>query len=160
MSDIRQSAFAYPSPASHLPRTDLSLREILDMYRDNDLLKQILTAKTEEDKRRAEEEKCKAEQFRLQCKQVELEMMREQKKPPTIFTGVPREALNTSYNTKTSPSDIHSPYLPIPPTIDPHYSATTPTSAGGRLSPPSSVSNTHENSNNSNVLPFGSHHHH
>ncbi|KAG9301751.1 hypothetical protein G9A89_003298 [Geosiphon pyriformis] len=149
MSDLRnQSAFAYPSPASHLPRTDLSLREILDTYRENnDLLKQILAAKAEEDKRRAEEEKYKTEQLRLQCKQVELEMLREQKKPPTIFTGVP--PLNPGYNVK-SPSDIHSPYLPIPQPMDPHYSATTPTSAT-RLSPPSSASNAHDS------VSFGSH---
>ena len=40
--------------------------------------------------RRAEEEKFRTEQLRLQCKQLDLEMMREQRKPPTIFTGVPR----------------------------------------------------------------------
>ncbi|CAI2184988.1 9519_t:CDS:2 [Funneliformis geosporum] len=109
MSELRnQSAFSYPSPATNtLPRTDISLREILDTYRDNnDLLKQILNAKVEEDKasilffdycflldRRAEEEKYKTEQLRLQCKQVDLEMLKEQKKPPTIYTGVPRNYL-------------------------------------------------------------------
>ncbi|CAG8494424.1 13266_t:CDS:2 [Acaulospora colombiana] len=134
---MRSSAFSYPSPATKIPRTDISLREILDTYRDNnDLLKQILAAKAEEDKarnlefyvigsqdKRAEEEKYKTEALRLQCKQVELEMLKEQKKPPTIFTGVPH---------------IHSPYLPIPPPI-----ATTPTSAT-RLSPPSSANNGHD----------------
>lgn len=53
MSDLRnQAAYSYPSPATNtLPKNDISLREILDMYRDNhDLLKQILNAKSEEDK--------------------------------------------------------------------------------------------------------------
>jgi hypothetical protein len=53
MSDLRnQAAYSYPSPATNtLPKADISLREILDMYRDNhDLLKQILSAKSEEDK--------------------------------------------------------------------------------------------------------------
>jgi hypothetical protein len=54
MSDLRsQSTYSYPSPATNttLPRTDISLREILDTYRDNnDLLKQILSAKVEEDR--------------------------------------------------------------------------------------------------------------
>ena len=53
MSELRnQAAYSYPSPATNAsPRTDISLREILDMYRDNhDLLKQILSAKSEEDK--------------------------------------------------------------------------------------------------------------
>ncbi|CAG8498280.1 4789_t:CDS:2, partial [Dentiscutata heterogama] len=172
MSDHRtQSVFSYPSPATNPPpKTDISLREILDTYRDNnDLLKQILAAKAEEDKtertcyhfqrdsgstmsdtpcsvlspeqtriRRAEEEKYKAEAVRLQCKQVELEMLKEQKKPPTIITGVPPMNTSSSFNMK-SPSDISSPYLPIPPPNDTHFSAnaTTPTSAT-RLSPPSS----------------------
>ncbi|CAG8559219.1 8449_t:CDS:2 [Diversispora eburnea] len=93
MSELsRQSAFSYPSPATKIPRSDISLREILENYRDdNDLLKQILAAKAEEDKRHAEEEKYKVETVRLQCKQVELEMLKEQKKPHTIFTGVPRK---------------------------------------------------------------------
>ncbi|CAG8609994.1 8610_t:CDS:2, partial [Dentiscutata erythropus] len=141
MSDHRtQSVFSYPSPATNPPpKTDISLREILDTYRDNnDLLKQILATKAEEDKRRAEEEKYKTEAVRLQCKQVELEMLKEQKKPPTIITGVPPMNTSSSFNMK-SPSDISSPYLPIPPPNDTHFSAnaTTPTSAT-RLSPPSS----------------------
>ncbi|CAG8572001.1 10520_t:CDS:2, partial [Acaulospora morrowiae] len=143
MSDLRSSAFSYPSPATKIQKTDISLREILETYRDNnDLLRQILTAKAEEDKRRAEEEKHKTEALRLQCKQVELEMLKEQKKPPTIFTGVPPINTSSSFNSK-SPSDIHSPYLPIPPPIDTHFPATTPTSAT-RLSPPSSANNGHD----------------
>ncbi|CAG8460936.1 4288_t:CDS:2 [Racocetra fulgida] len=121
MSEHRtQSVYSYPSPATNpSPRTDISLREILDTYRDNnDLLKQILAAKAEEDKRRAEEEKYKTEAVRLQCKQVELEMLKEQKKPPTIITGVPH---------------THFP-----------ATATTPTSAT-RLSPPSSSSHGNDN---------------
>ncbi|CAB4382409.1 hypothetical protein RhiirA5_360629 [Rhizophagus irregularis] len=147
MSDLRnQAAYSYPSPATNtLPKADISLREILDMYRDNhDLLKQILTAKSEEDKRRTEEGKYKTEQVRLQYKQVELEILREQKKPPTIYTGVP--PVNTStpgFNVK-SPSDVHSPYLSIPPPIDAHFPATTPTSATPRLSPPSSATTGHD----------------
>ncbi|RHZ70614.1 hypothetical protein Glove_269g24 [Diversispora epigaea] len=146
MSEIsRQSAFSYPSPATKIPRSDISLREILENYRDdNDLLKQILAAKAEEDKRHAEEEKYKAETVRLQCKQVELEMLKEQKKPHTIFTGVPPMNTSSSFNVK-SPSDIHSPYLSIPPPIDSHFPATTPTSAT-RLSPPSSANNNNNSS--------------
>ncbi|CAG8478736.1 2499_t:CDS:2 [Paraglomus occultum] len=143
MSDSRSlSTYAYPSPASHRSKNDLSLREILDTYRDNnDLLAQILATKAEEDKRKAEEEKFRTEQLRLQCKQLDLEMMREQRKPPTIFTGVP--PLSSGFSVK-SPSETHSPFLNIPPPIDTHFSATTPTSA--RLSPPSSAT-PHENVN-------------
>ncbi|CAG8492794.1 36206_t:CDS:2 [Racocetra persica] len=148
MSEHRtQSVYSYPSPATNpSPRTDISLREILDTYRDNnDLLKQILAAKAEEDKRRAEEEKYKTEAVRLQCKQVELEMLKEQKKPPTIITGVPPMNSSSNFNMK-SPSDISSPYLPIPPPNDTHFpaTATTPTSAT-RLSPPSSSSHGNDN---------------
>ncbi|CAG8475678.1 5699_t:CDS:2, partial [Scutellospora calospora] len=147
MSEHRtQSVFSYPSPATNPPpKTDISLREILDTYRDNnDLLKQILATKAEEDKRRAEEEKYKTEAVRLQCKQVELEMLKEQKKPPTIITGVPPMNTSNSFNMK-SPSEINSPYLPIPPPNDTHYPATTPTSAT-RLSPPSSSNHGNDNS--------------
>ncbi|CAG8727674.1 8454_t:CDS:2 [Gigaspora margarita] len=112
MSDHRtQSVFSYPSPSTNPPpKTDISLREILDTYRDNnDLLKQILTAKAEEDKRRAEEEKYKTEAVRLQCKQVELEMLKEQKKPPTIFTGVPHAHFPANATTPTSATRLSPP---------------------------------------------------
>ncbi|RIB29236.1 hypothetical protein C2G38_2027910 [Gigaspora rosea] len=112
MSDHRtQSVFSYPSPSTNPPpKTDISLREILDTYRDNnDLLKQILAAKAEEDKRRAEEEKYKTEAVRLQCKQVELEMLKEQKKPPTIFTGVPHAHFPANATTPTSATRLSPP---------------------------------------------------
>ncbi|CAJ0828498.1 11514_t:CDS:2 [Entrophospora sp. SA101] len=53
MSELRnqQSAYSYPSPAQTITKADITLREILDTYReDNDLLKLILATKTEEDK--------------------------------------------------------------------------------------------------------------
>ncbi|CAG8559224.1 8450_t:CDS:2 [Diversispora eburnea] len=56
---------------------------------------------------------------------------------------------SSSFNVK-SPSDIHSPYLSIPPPIDSHFPATTPTSAT-RLSPPSSANNNNSSGQHENV---------
>jgi len=150
MSELRnqQSAYSYPSPAQTITKADITLREILDTYReDNDLLKLILATKTEEDKRRAEEEKCKTEKFKLQCKQVELELLKEQKKPPTIFTGAPsiNNASSTANFNVKSPSDMNSPYLSIQPPLDSHFSNTTPTSATTHFSPPPSANNHNSN---------------
>ncbi|CAJ0646059.1 4398_t:CDS:2, partial [Entrophospora sp. SA101] len=72
--EFENSVYSYPTLAQIITKTDITLREILDTYReDNDLLKLILVAKAQEDKA-TEEEKCKAERFRLQHRQVDLEI--------------------------------------------------------------------------------------
>ncbi|OBZ91291.1 hypothetical protein A0J61_00686 [Choanephora cucurbitarum] len=58
-----------------LSLSDITVAEILDIYKhDTELLKHILAAKTEEDKRRAAEEIRRAEEARLQSKFIDLQL--------------------------------------------------------------------------------------
>ncbi|CAO3658971.1 unnamed protein product [Umbelopsis ramanniana] len=77
------SAFQWPSPSqTPLLYSDISIKDILDTYQhDVELLKVILLAKAEEDKKRTAEENCKAEEARLRAKTIELELLRESKAP-------------------------------------------------------------------------------
>ncbi|RKP08231.1 hypothetical protein THASP1DRAFT_29963 [Thamnocephalis sphaerospora] len=66
-----------PSPAAPGERSDLSLRDILERYANNeDMLRLVLTAKIEEDKRRREYSRALSEQALLERCKAELEMMR------------------------------------------------------------------------------------
>ncbi|KAJ2958482.1 hypothetical protein NQZ79_g5945 [Umbelopsis isabellina] len=75
------SAFQWPSPSQvALSYSDISIKDILDTYQhDVELLKVILLAKAEEDKKRTAEEVYKAEEAKLRSKTIELELMREAK---------------------------------------------------------------------------------
>ncbi|KAL1917362.1 uncharacterized protein VTP21DRAFT_5018 [Calcarisporiella thermophila] len=108
------------SPASTSVSADLTVTELLDKYRDIDdpeLLKVILVAKAEEDRRRQEEERVRLEQLRLQGRKVELDILLEQRKPCTLCPhSVPNTPLEPSVSTySTSPSSVFTPFeLPLP----------------------------------------------
>ncbi|KAI9245158.1 hypothetical protein BY458DRAFT_591279 [Sporodiniella umbellata] len=74
------SAFQWPIPQQS-NSSEISIREILDHYgNDPELLKCILTAKSEEDKKKSARDTLKAEEARIQLRQMDLEMAREQSK--------------------------------------------------------------------------------
>ncbi|KAL9554562.1 hypothetical protein MBANPS3_002755 [Mucor bainieri] len=89
------SAFQWPIPPSspsHMkPNTqstlaDITVKEILERYNeDPELLKYILTAKTEEDKRKAAKDTLRAEEARIQLRHMDLELCREQAKASAKF---------------------------------------------------------------------------
>ncbi|KAI7859693.1 hypothetical protein BDC45DRAFT_427348, partial [Circinella umbellata] len=57
---------------------DLSLRQILERYKDDfEILKHVLTAKVEEDKKITAQDTLKIEQARIQLRELDLELMRE-----------------------------------------------------------------------------------
>ncbi|CEI85786.1 hypothetical protein RMCBS344292_00237 [Rhizopus microsporus] len=87
-----QSAFQWPIPPLSQPNSspEISVREILDRYSDDpELLKYILTAKSEEDKKKAARDTLKAEEARIQLRQMDLEIAREQSKSRTATTAQP-----------------------------------------------------------------------
>ncbi|KAG0739801.1 hypothetical protein G6F57_006477 [Rhizopus arrhizus] len=80
------SAFQWPIPPSSQPggSSEISIKEILDRYSDDpELLKCILAAKSEEDKKKAARDTLKAYEARIQLRQMDLELVREQSKPRT-----------------------------------------------------------------------------
>ncbi|KAI9025944.1 hypothetical protein CLU79DRAFT_70761 [Phycomyces nitens] len=82
------SAFPWPAPSppstkhsSHSPSNEVTIKEILDRYKDNpELLKHVLIAKAEEDKRQAAEDTLKTEQARIHLRQMDIDFIREQTK--------------------------------------------------------------------------------
>ncbi|KAI8091542.1 P-loop containing nucleoside triphosphate hydrolase protein [Thamnidium elegans] len=90
-----------------LTLSDISVGEILDMYKnDTDLLKHILAAKTEEDKRKGAEEVRRAEEARLHSKFIDLQL--DQNRRSSMLDGL-------SQNDWLSPvqnnHDLLSPFL-------------------------------------------------
>ncbi|GAA5798174.1 hypothetical protein HPULCUR_003574 [Helicostylum pulchrum] len=90
-----------------LTLSDISVGEILDMYKnDTDLLKHILAAKTEEDKRKGAEEIRRAEEARLHSKFIDLQL--DQNRRSSMLDGL-------SQNDWLSPvqnnHDLLSPFL-------------------------------------------------
>ncbi|EPB86196.1 hypothetical protein HMPREF1544_07008 [Mucor circinelloides 1006PhL] len=87
------SAFQWPIPPSpsHLKpnpqaMNDITVKEILERYNeDPELLKYILTAKTEEDKKKAAKDTLRAEEARIQLRHMDLELAREQSKASARF---------------------------------------------------------------------------
>ncbi|KAI8888562.1 hypothetical protein K501DRAFT_240053 [Backusella circina FSU 941] len=84
------SAFQWPiPPSSHTKPSelpDITVKEILDKYQDDpELLKYILSAKSEEDRKRAAKDTLKAEEARIQLKQMDLDLAREQTKAHTRY---------------------------------------------------------------------------
>ncbi|KAG1474866.1 hypothetical protein G6F56_000090 [Rhizopus delemar] len=86
------SAFQWPIPQQS-GSSEISIREILDHYgNDPELLKCILTAKSEEDKKKSARDTLKAEEARIQLRHMDLEMAREQSKsraPPYAYGLAP-----------------------------------------------------------------------
>ncbi|ORZ01552.1 hypothetical protein BCR43DRAFT_561763 [Syncephalastrum racemosum] len=79
------SAFQWPvphsPPSAHIPETEITLKQILDKYRDDpELLRHILMAKAEEDKKQTAEDTLKVEHARIRLRELELELMREHAK--------------------------------------------------------------------------------
>ncbi|GAN07897.1 hypothetical protein MAM1_0181c07401 [Mucor ambiguus] len=89
------SAFQWPIPPSspsHMKSNtqqamaDITVKEILERYNeDPELLKYILTAKTEEDKKKAAKDTLRAEEARIQLRHMDLELCREQAKASARF---------------------------------------------------------------------------
>ncbi|KAL1925989.1 hypothetical protein VTP01DRAFT_7185 [Rhizomucor pusillus] len=114
------SAFQWPvptSPATKEDEPDITVKQILERYRDDpDLLRHILMAKAEEDKRRTAEDTLKVEQARIQLRELDLQVIREHSRATTRYydklalappmTGVP-------YSATGHPSD--TPYYGLAP---------------------------------------------
>ncbi|CAO3596183.1 unnamed protein product [Absidia cylindrospora] len=79
----------YQNGPSSLGLSDISVSDILEVYKhDTELLKHILLAKTEEDKRRTAEEVRRAEEARLQTKYLDLNWeQRQHFSDPSTFTN-------------------------------------------------------------------------
>ncbi|KAI8092683.1 uncharacterized protein BX664DRAFT_327899 [Halteromyces radiatus] len=119
-----RSAFQWPAPLS--PRfnkqddfdttatnTDLSLKEILDKYKDDaDILRHILLAKAEEDKRQAARDMLKTEQARIHLKQLDLEYLREQSR---LSRHDDKSYHQNQSTIATAPPSATTQHLPPPP---------------------------------------------
>ncbi|ORZ06684.1 hypothetical protein BCR42DRAFT_426976 [Absidia repens] len=100
--------------SSSLGLSDISVGDILEIYKhDTDLLRHILMAKAEEDKRRAAEEVRRTEEARLQCKYLELGWEHQkQMSDPSTFTN---EFLSGSLGSLAVSSTDIPDWLSIPP---------------------------------------------
>ncbi|PHZ07854.1 uncharacterized protein RHIMIDRAFT_271111 [Rhizopus microsporus ATCC 52813] len=92
---------------------DITVGEILELYKhDTDLLKHILTAKAEEDKRRGAEELRRAEEARLQSKFIDLQLDQNRRASSVIddasLGGISSNDWLSSYPPQ---SDLLSPFL-------------------------------------------------
>ncbi|RCH79457.1 hypothetical protein CU097_002142, partial [Rhizopus azygosporus] len=92
---------------------DITVGEILELYKhDTDLLKHILTAKAEEDKRRGAEELRRAEEARLQSKFIDLQLDQSRRASSVIddasLGGISSNDWLSSYPPQ---SDLLSPFL-------------------------------------------------
>ncbi|KAI8884249.1 hypothetical protein K501DRAFT_248246 [Backusella circina FSU 941] len=128
----------YKPSTKELPSSlkDITVKEILVKY-DNDpeLLKYILSAKAEEDKRSSAKDVLKTQEVRIQLKQIDIDIAREQAKahacyeqPPFQAQGVPFSKLapvqeqvlaRFSYPHQSTPKN-HHPLPPSPATLYPH----------------------------------------
>ncbi|KAI8087027.1 uncharacterized protein B0P05DRAFT_602816 [Gilbertella persicaria] len=83
------SAFQWPIPSSPSQlksiTNDITVKEILDRYSDDpEILKYILTAKSEEDKKKAARDTLKAEEARIRLRQMDLEIAKETKQETPV----------------------------------------------------------------------------
>ncbi|KAI8639781.1 ATP-dependent RNA helicase HAS1 [Parasitella parasitica] len=96
--------------AEKLSLSDISVGEILDTYRhDTDLLKHILAAKTEEDKRRAAEEIRRAEEARLQSKFIDLQLDQSRRSSTLDDTNTTLGLSANDWLSQVNNSDLLSP---------------------------------------------------
>ncbi|CAO3675476.1 unnamed protein product [Umbelopsis vinacea] len=112
---------------------DISIKEILETYRDDkELMKHVLAAKAEEDKKRAAEETLRVEQARIQLKYLDLELAREQTRQRSEPTLVPlQQQLLARITGKepdnyATPSSMHPSPTVLPPIhqhLSPHTTA-------------------------------------
>ncbi|CEP15686.1 hypothetical protein [Parasitella parasitica] len=96
--------------AEKLTLSDISVGEILDTYKhDTDLLKHILAAKTEEDKRRAAEEIRRAEEARLQSKFIDLQLDQSRRSSTLDDTNTTLGLSANDWLSQVNNSDLLSP---------------------------------------------------
>ncbi|KAI8097426.1 uncharacterized protein BX664DRAFT_326346 [Halteromyces radiatus] len=134
---------------------DISVGDILEIYKhDTELLKHILMAKAEEDKRRAAEEVRRTEEARLQSKYLDLGWEQQKRiSDPSAFTN---DFLSGSLGSlAVSSTDGVSDWLSIPPnntisTLSPspmaaslcHFDQTPPSPTTSYYRPPSPLTTT------------------
>ncbi|KAI8384701.1 uncharacterized protein BYT42DRAFT_612387 [Radiomyces spectabilis] len=138
------------SPSSGTGLADITVAEILEIYKDDtDLLKHILTAKAEEDKRRTAEEIRRAEEARLQSKYLDLhlEQQRQNNDPSSLvdnfvngsfcsFAGVSSNELTPDWLSMQASEPV--PIMSPMPSVSqyPHDTPPSPTSTVLRPSSP------------------------
>ncbi|KAI7905549.1 uncharacterized protein BX663DRAFT_558959 [Cokeromyces recurvatus] len=109
------------SATSNSNMNEITVKEILDRYSsDPELLKYILTAKSEEDKKKAARDTLKAEEARIIIRQMDLDFAREQVKATARFERQPQQGY-VSIPPQQQPT--LPPPLPLsqPPTYGPYY---------------------------------------
>ncbi|KAF1800120.1 ATP-dependent RNA helicase HAS1 [Mucor lusitanicus] len=144
--------------AEKLSLSDISVGEILDTYKnDTDLLKHILAAKTEEDKRRAAEEIRRAEEARLQSKFIDLQLDQNRRSSLLDDTNTSLGLSATDWLSQVNSNDLLSPTFmnntpPSPSQLQPlsPYTLFEVPFADLNLSAPSSPE---PNNNSSNPAP-------
>lgn len=117
-----------PLPSSARPQAsphhygDISIKEILETYKDDkDLMKHVLAAKAEEDKKKAAEETLRVEQARIQLKHLDLELAREQTRQRAEPSLVPMQQqllariTGKEPETYATPSSMHPSPTVLPP---------------------------------------------
>ncbi|KAI9321807.1 hypothetical protein BX666DRAFT_1029136 [Dichotomocladium elegans] len=120
--------------------TDITVKQILEQYGDDpELLKHVLMAKAEEDKKQTAIDTLKVERARIQLRELDLELLREHNKfaiatSSTATTTTAAASIATSHDKLT----LH-PLFPPPPGMP----ATATTSSAPIPAPPSSSSLDH-----------------
>lgn len=118
------SAFVWPIPSSpsqpkptKYTMNELTVREILDRYNeDPELLKYILTAKSEEDKKKAAKDTLRAEEARIQLRQMDLDLAREQTKASARYERMSHPVTTAYVQTpQVQHPHHHAPPPPPPP---------------------------------------------
>ncbi|CAO3594634.1 unnamed protein product [Absidia cylindrospora] len=151
----RQQHQTHHNRSSSLALSDIWVGDILEIYKhDTELLRHILMAKAEEDKRRAAEEVRRTEEARLQCKYLELGWEHQkQMSDPSTFTN---EFLSGSLGSLAVSSTDIPDWLSIPPnntmttTLSPspmaaflsHFDQTPPSPTTSYYRPPSPFTTT------------------
>ncbi|KAL7336113.1 ATP-dependent RNA helicase [Mucor circinelloides] len=110
LSDLNSDCNSISNWAEKLSLSDISVGEILDTYKnDTDLLKHILAAKTEEDKRRAAEEIRRAEEARLQSKFIDLQLDQNRRSSLLDDTNTSLGLSATDWLSQVNSNDLLSP---------------------------------------------------
>ncbi|KAI9480555.1 MAG: hypothetical protein EXX96DRAFT_617541 [Benjaminiella poitrasii] len=111
---------------------EITVREILDRYSsDSELLKYILTAKSEEDKKKAARDTLKAEEARIQIRQMDLDLAREQVKAAARHDRQPQQGPPPTLSIQQPlppppPPSIQQPPSQQPPTLPPPLPSSQP----------------------------------
>ncbi|KAI9256816.1 hypothetical protein EDC94DRAFT_522837 [Helicostylum pulchrum] len=170
------TAFHWPIPESpsrlkpikpqNKNMNELSIKEILERYNeDPELMKYILTAKSEEDKKKAAKDTLKVEEARIQLRQMDLDFAREQTKASARYE---RHSLHPAHHYAPSPQhpqQSYGPYYGLAPVqqqvlarfnYPPQYGGQPPPSSPSVPYPHSAhplCTSTNTNTNNTNTDP-------